>query len=224
MAESTYNLDMAEAPNRWPGEASELIEQLREGGANAFAELFSQHRSRLRREIQSRLDRRLARRVDASDILQETYLDAARRVDEYLADPPMPLFTWLRFLANQRVMAAYRRHLGTQKRDPRQEAPLQSSRREQDRSEALSFELSACLTSPSHALARAETQRRIRELLDSLDPIDREILVLRHLEELANNQVAQRLGLSKAAASNRYIRALERLRQIMSSLSEFDIA
>ena len=193
------------------------IEHLRRGGQAALAETFTSHRDRLRRMVDLRLDRRVAGRVDASDVLQDAYLDASRQLDQYLADPPMSPFLWLRFLAAQRLMALHRTHLGAQKRDARQEIPLFRRSMPALDSGSLSCGLLGGLTSPSMAAMRSEMQLRLQAMVDGLDPLDREIRALRHYEELSNQEAAEELQITPAAASKRYIRALERLRGVLAS-------
>jgi RNA polymerase sigma-70 factor (ECF subfamily) len=173
------------------------------------------HRARLRRMVDMRLDRRVAGRVDPSDVLQEAYLDASRQFERYQADPPMPLFLWLRFITGQRLMAIHRWHLGAQKRDAKQEVAFH--RPEAD-SRALSYELAGRFTSPSRAVIREEMQSRLQDVIEGLEPLDREVLALRHYEELTNLETAEELGITPAAASKRYIRALERLKAALAEL------
>ena len=204
-----------------PDGSGDPLAQIRRGGQDALAALFMQHRQRLKRMIHVRLDRRVAGRIDPSDVLQEAYMDASRRLEEYLAKPSMPLFLWLRFLTGQRLMAIHRRHLGTQKRDPRQEVALERGGMPRADSASLSIELLGRLTTPSRAAMRGEMQAKLEDLLTRLDPLDREILALRHYEELTNNEAADELGITPAAASKRYIRALERLRAVLASVPGF---
>jgi RNA polymerase sigma-70 factor (ECF subfamily) len=164
-----------------------------------------------------RLDHRVAGRVDASDVLQEVYLDASRQFEHYLAGPPMPLFLWLRLITGQRLMAIHRQHLGVQKRDAKQEVALHRHCPEAD-SRSLSCGLAGRLTSPSRAAIREEMRSRLQDVIESLDPFDREILCLRHYEELTNLEAAEELGITPAAASKRYIRALERLKAALAEL------
>ena len=187
-------------------------EALQSGGQAALAEAFMSHRERLRRMVELRLDRRVAARVDASDVLQETYLDAARQLEHCVAQPPMSLFLWLRFLTGQRLMAIHRQHLGAQKRDAKQEVALHRAAGPEVDSQSLSCSLIGRMTSPSMAAIRVELQFSFHQAVDGLDPLDREILALRHYEELSNQEAADELGITAAAASKRYIRALERLR------------
>jgi RNA polymerase sigma-70 factor (ECF subfamily) len=196
----------------------ETVARLRQEGQAALAELFTKHRERLRRMVHMRLDRRVAGRVDASDVLQEAFVDASKQLDRYLDDVPMPPFLWLRFLTGERLMATHRKHLGAKKRDAKQEVPLRIHARPDVRSESLSFGLAGKLTSPSIAAVRAELQDRLRQALDGLEMLDREILSLRHFEELSNAEAAEELGIKPAAASKRYIRALERLRGAVADI------
>ena len=163
-----------------------------------------------------RLDRRVAARVDPSDVLQDAFMDASQQLDQYVARPPMPLFLWLRFLTGQRLMAIHRQHLGAQKRDARQEVALNRPAMPEADSLSLSCGLLGQVTSPSMAAFRGELQVRLQETVDRLDPLDREILALRHYEELTNQEAAWELGITPAAASKRYIRALERLKAVLA--------
>jgi RNA polymerase sigma-70 factor (ECF subfamily) len=180
--------------------------------------LFDRHRDRLRRLIRLRLDRRLQGRLDPSDVLQETYLEVARRAPEYRARPTMEPFLWLRFLAVQKLAELHRRHLGAPMRDVGQEVALHRGALPQASSASLAAMLLGRLTSPTLAARRAELRLRLQDVLNAMDPLDREVLSLRHFEELSNGEVAEVLGLTKTAASNRYIRALQRLRGALASI------
>ena len=183
----------------------------------ALIALFVRCRDRLRRMVRLRLDRRLLGRVDPSDVLQEAYLDVASRAGEYLANPTMPPFLWLRFLTAQKLMALHRRHLGAQLRDAGREISLHRGAFPQATSVSLAQQFLGRLTSASQAVIRAEMQARLQVLLNGMDPIDREILALRHFEDLTNAETAAVLGLQKSAASNRYIRALKRLKDLLDT-------
>jgi len=198
-----------------------LISQARAGNEQALAELFGKHRKRLRRMVSLRLDRRLQGRIDPSDVLQEAFLDIYRRHAEYVEDPKMPPFLWLRFLTGQRLLALHRKHLGAQMREAGREVSLQKGALPQADSMSLANLLLGRLTTPSLAAMRAEMQVKLQDVLNAMDPIDRELLVLRHFEELSNNEIAEILGLQKAAASNRYVRALRRLTDILSTMPGF---
>jgi len=198
--------------------SDETVDRLRREGHAALAELFTRHRLRLRRMVDMRLDRRVAGRVDASDVLQEAFVDASKQLERYLEDVPMPPFLWLRFLTGERLMATHRRHLGAKMRDAKQEVPLRIHARPDVRSESLSFGLAGKLTSPSVAAVRAEVNDRLCKAIADLEVLDREILSLRHFEELSNAEAAEELEITTAAASKRYIRALERLRKAVEDI------
>ena len=196
-----------------------LIQRALAGDESALAALFDGYRGRLRRMIRLRLDRRLSGRVDSSDVLQEAYLDVRKRIAEYARDPAaMPFHLWLRLVAGQRLTDVHRYHLGAQMRDAGQEVSLHRGPFPQASSVSLAAQLLGKMTSASHAAIRAEHKLIVQEALNGMDPIDREVLALRHFEHLSNDETAQVLGLTKSAASNRYIRALKRLKEILSSI------
>jgi RNA polymerase sigma-70 factor (ECF subfamily) len=199
-------------------EDRDLLLRLEGGDEQAMTELFSRHRERLRWMIRLRLDRRLQGRIDSSDVLQEAYLEVARRTREYLAQPSMPPFLWLRFLTGQTLQALHRHHLRVHMRDAGQEVSLHRRAAPQANSASLAEMLLGRLTSPTRAARRAEMQAKLQEMLNAMEPLDREILALRHFEEMSNGEAAQVLGLSKTAASNRYIRALERLKEMLKAM------
>jgi RNA polymerase sigma-70 factor, ECF subfamily len=192
------------------------------GDCGALAELFERHRGRLEQMVRVRMDRRLQGRLDPADVLQDAYLDVARRFKEYAADPALPFFLWLRLLAGQRLVDLHRQHLGAKMRDAGREVSPRRGDLPQASSESLAEMLLGRLTSPSRAAVRAETQARVQEALSAMDPIDREVLVLRHFEMLSNEETAQVLGLKPSAASNRHIRALKRLKEIMAEATSPD--
>ncbi|WP_165073637.1 sigma-70 family RNA polymerase sigma factor [Paludisphaera rhizosphaerae] len=200
---------------------SRLLCRIKEGDEGALVELFARHRDRLKRMVRLRLDRRLQGRVDPSDVIQEAHLEVLRRAGEYVRDPAMPAFLWLRFLTGERLLHVHRRHLGTQMRDVGQEVSLHRGPIPQATSVSLAALLLGKLTSPTQAAQRAEMQLRLQAILNEMDPIDREVLTLRHFEELSNSETARVLGLEKTAASNRYIRALKRLRDVMATMPGF---
>src|SRR4029077_16555934 len=189
------------------------------GDEPALAALFDGYRERLRRMIRLRLDRRPFGRVDSSDVLQEAYLDVRKRIAEYARDPAaMPFHLWLRLVAGQKLTDVHRCHLGTQMRDAGLEVSLHRGPFPQASSVALAAQLLGKFTSASKAAIRAEHKLIVQEALNGMDLIDREVLTLRHFEHLSNDETALVLGLSKSAASNRYIRALKRLKEILSSI------
>ena len=206
-------------PTEGEEEIAGLLEQVRAGDQKALAELYARHRDKLRRMVQLRLDHRLAGRVSPSDVLQEAYIDALKRIDHYFEKPDQPFFGWLRLVVGQRLADVHREHLA-QKRDVGQEVAIHRGGPGAD-----SACLAACLlgsgTSPSHAAARTESFTRLEEALTQMDELDREVLALRHFEELNNTETAQILGIQPAAASKRYVRALARLKQILETIPGF---
>jgi RNA polymerase sigma-70 factor, ECF subfamily len=200
---------------------SELIRFAAAGDGAALASLWERHRPRLRQVIQLRLDRRLRRRVDPSDVLQEAYIDLAVRLPDYARERPMPIFLWIRLVTVQRLMQVHRLHLGTALRDAGREVSLQAGPLPQASSASLAAQLLGRFTSASQAAVRAEQRLWLEQALNTMDAIDREIIVLRHFEELRNGEVAQVLGLSKAAASKRYVRAMMRLQTVLLGMPEF---
>jgi RNA polymerase sigma-70 factor (ECF subfamily) len=200
---------------------ADLLLRLEGGDERALIELFTRRRERLRRMIRLRLDRRLQGRVDSSDVLQDVYLEVARRAGEYLAHPNMPPFLWIRFLTGQTLQALHRYHLKVHMRDAGQEVSLRHHVSPQANSVSLAEMLLGRLTSPTRAARRAEMQLKLQEVLNAMEPLDREVLALRHFEELSNGEVAQVLGLSKTAASNRYMRALGRLKEMLRNVPGF---
>jgi len=199
-------------------ETSELLEQARQGDPKAVGDLLDHFRNRLRRMVALRMDRRLQGRIDASDVIQETYLEASSRLAEYLREPTMPFYIWLRFLTGQRLAMLHRHHLGIQARDAGREVSLYKGALPEATSAALAAQLVGRFTSPSVAAVRAEMKIRLQEALNSMDSMDREVLALRHFEQLSNAETAEVLGLKPPAACNRYVRALERLKAILTDM------
>ena len=195
----------------------DVVEKLAQEGESAVAELFSQYRVQLEQTLHFRMDPQLLGRGDANDVLQEAYLNAAKRLPEYLKAPNVPPFIWIRSLTLNVLIDKHRRHLGAQRRDVRQQQSLQQG--SPMTSQIVVRELIGQLTSPSQAAMRTEMAALVEAAIEEMDEIDREVLVLRHFEQLTNQQVADVLGIKKAAASNRYVRALGRLRE---ALSEFE--
>jgi len=194
----------------------DLIDRLRSGDKQVLGALFARYRSQLHRMVEFRLDRRLRGRVDASDVLQDAFLDAAKHVDRFLDQPDLPLVVWLRIMTTQRLIDLHRRHLGAKKRNAGQDVSLNQPRQYEATSACIAVQLVDDLPTPSAEAQLGERIQKLEEILDRMDPMDREVLALRHFEELSNGEVAEILGLSKSAASNRYVRALKRLQDIGS--------
>lgn len=193
-----------------------LLQCAASGDQESWAALLSDHRERLRRMVELRMDPRVRARLDASDVIQEASLEAWSRLDEFLAQRGVSFFLWLRFLTAQRLLTLHRRHLGAQLRSAGREVSL-------DRSgpPATSVALAADLLSreprPSEAAIQAERQARVQSALEALDETDREILTLRHFEQLTNAEAAEVLALQESAASKRYMRAVRRLQGLLAA-------
>ncbi len=200
---------------------SELIHRAAAGEDWALGALWQRYHARVRRMIRLRLDRRLQSRVDPSDILQDAFLDLADRLPDYVRDRPMPVFLWIRLIAGQRLIQVYRRHLRTASRDAGREISLHYGPMPQASSASLAAQLLGQFSTASQAALRAERQLMLQQALNGMDPIDREIITLRHFEELTNAEAAAVLGLSKSAASKRYVRALTRLQTVLTGLPVF---
>jgi len=194
------------------------IARLQTGGDQALAEAITQIESRLQQTVALRMDPRLSRRVDAADVLQEAFLEARKRLSRYLQEPAVPVFVWLRGVVLDTLADFHCRHLGAKMRDVTQEVYIQCPVSSQASSVALAALLAGDFTSPSQAAIREETVAQVEGLLDRMDQIDREVLILRHLEELSNDEVAAVLGVKKAAASRRYMRALARFREVLLTI------
>ena len=200
----------------------QLLQSSESDNCRELVELFETDRQRLTQMVRLRMDRRLQGRVDAADVLQESYLECAKRFGEYLANPSMPLYLWVRFLTGQKLIDLHRHHLGTKMRDAGQEVSLYRGALPQASSVSLAAHLLGRLTSASRAVIRAETQMHVQEALNSLDPMDREVLTLRHFEMLTNEETAQVLRIKKTAASNRYVRALKRFKEVLARIPGLD--
>jgi RNA polymerase sigma-70 factor (ECF subfamily) len=187
---------------------------LKTSDSGSLAELFSQNQQRLKRAVELRIPR-LKGRVDSSDVVQEAFLEATARYPEFQRQASLPAFLWLRFLTIQRVALIQRQNLRVKARDGRRE--LQQC--EPDSLSASTASLASLLvgrrTSPSQAASREEMRQRVQQSFDEMDPVDREVLVLRHFEQISNQETAQVLDLSETAASKRYVRALKRMKDLL---------
>jgi len=213
MAETAPSGDPARS---WPdpSRTGELLAQARGGDSGAVEDLLERHRPGLRRMVDARIDRRLERRVDASDIVQDVLLEASQRLEDYLRDPRLPFSLWLRQLAQDRVIDMHRRHRLAGRRSLDREQPIQSGD-DDNSSRELAIQLrDPELTPAAHAL-REELRDQFLKALGLMDETDREILMMRHFEQLSNSEAADLLGLSEPAAGMRHLRALRRLRAIL---------
>jgi RNA polymerase sigma-70 factor (ECF subfamily) len=183
-----------------------------------FAELFTRHRNKLRAMVSLRLDRRVQARVDPSDVLQDAYLEASRRLDEYLKDPCMPLLPWLRRVAGQKLQELHRFHLGLRKRSTAREISIHGVSVPHTTTQALARELLAQGPSPSAVAVQAELRERLEKALEQMKATDREIVALRHFEQLSSSEAAEALGIKKEAARKRYLRAMKKLGNVLAEM------
>lgn len=191
----------------------QLLQAARNGDRSAVDELLERHRDSLRRMVQARLDRAIARRVDASDVVQDVLLEAHGRLSDFIQQGSMPFHLWLRHLAKDRMIDVHRRHHAHRRSVDREQTAQQMG----DVSSAFDLfaQVSAQELTPAAASIRREIEQRFLSALEQLDETDREILLMRHCEQLGNSEVAELLGLSQPAAGMRYLRALRRLRSVL---------
>ena len=192
----------------------DLLRHAQRGNEDALNEVLIKHRDRLRRMVAVRMNQKLQGRVDASDVIQDTFIEASRALDSFLANPTMPVFVWLRRLAGEKLIQAHRNHLGAQKRAAGREqqnyggAPAATS-------QSLAIQLAANMTSPSQAAQKNEAKDQLMAALENMDAMDREILTLRHFEHLNSRETADVVGMSYEAVKKRYVRALDKLQKIL---------
>jgi RNA polymerase sigma-70 factor (ECF subfamily) len=195
-------------------DTQELLDRARTGNPEARQQLLMRHRKRLREMVGLRMDRRLIARVDPSDVVQEALAEAVQQLSNYLRDRPLPFYPWLRQLAWERLIELHRRHLYAQKRSVRRE-DREYLALPDDSAVHLAQRLLAPGSSPSERVLRQELRDRVQTALAQLSPRDREILVLRHLEELSTNETAAVLGITAGAVKMQHLRAVRRLRGLL---------
>jgi RNA polymerase sigma-70 factor (ECF subfamily) len=205
----------------WPDTSNtqELLTQAKAGDADAVEQLLTKHREAVRRMIDLRLDPAIVQRLDASDVVQEVLIEANRRLQDYLKAPAMPFHLWLRHIAKDHLIDAHRRHHLAQKRGVNREQPIHRPAWADRSSLDLAAQLLDQDLTPASAAIQEELQRRLREAIEQLDDDDREVILMRHYEMLANQEVAESLGLTEAAASMRYLRAVRKLRDLLAPQS-----
>lgn len=191
-----------------------LLQQARDGDPEALANIFTKYRQRLKKMVHVRLNPQLKGRLDASDIIQDTLVEAARTLDRFLAEPSLPVYLWLRHLANEKLIEAHRRHLGAQKRDASRDLSIHGVALNAT-SEAVAIELICQTTSPDEAAIKEDRKRQLTAALDKMDPLDKEILTLKHFEQMSNREVAELLDISYEAAKKRYFRAILKLQRLL---------
>ncbi|HKI37953.1 MAG TPA: sigma-70 family RNA polymerase sigma factor [Gemmataceae bacterium] len=206
---------IASDPAEW-----DQIRRAGQGDGRCLLELFARYRPRLKRMLKLRLDPRVQGRVDPSDLLQQAYLDIGRQLADYLRNPSLPFFLWLRQVAGQNLELAHRLHLGAEAAGAGREVSLYRGALPGASPTALAAQLLGRGSTADEAAARAGRKVRIQEALNGMDALDREVLTLRHFEQLTNAETALVLGLTESAACNHYVRALERLRGILSGTAD----
>jgi RNA polymerase sigma-70 factor, ECF subfamily len=198
-----------------PESTNDLLEHARSGDPKAVEDLFARYREPLRKVVDLRLDPVLARRVDASDIVQDVLIEANQRLNDYLRSPNMPFHLWLRHLAQDRIIDTHRRHRLAQRRSVDREQPIQAPAWAEESSMMLVSQLVDGERTPASEAIQQELQRRMNDALQLLGEDDRDIILMRHHEQLSNQEVAASLGLTEAAASMRYLRAIRKLRAVL---------
>jgi RNA polymerase sigma-70 factor (ECF subfamily) len=203
-------------------DTEDLLRQAEHGDPGACEGLLARHRDRLRKMVAWRLDRRLAARVDPSDVVQEVLLEASRKMDRYLQERPLPFFPWLRALAGEHLAALHRRHVRARGRSVLREEPGVLHLPDESAAE-LASRLVTSTTSPTQRALRQELRERVQQALGRLSERDREVLVLRNLEQLSVADTAGVLRISAAAVKVRHMRALERLHALLAEGDEEEV-
>ena len=201
----------------WPetDKTEQLLANAKAGDADAVNQLMNRHRDSLRRMVQMRLDQKIQRRVDVSDIVQDVLVDAHRRLQDYLRNPVMSFHLWLRQIAQDRIIDAHRRHRVSGKRSVDREQPVAAPNHDHSTQDLIAQLHDGELT-PAAAALQQELARRVEQAITQLEEPDNEIIVMRHYEQLSNQEVAQALNLTEPAASMRYLRAVRRLRALLA--------
>ena len=197
-----------------------LLKQAIDGDDAAVNQLLDRHRNSLRQLIRMRLDQKIRKRIDVSDVLQDVLVEANRRLTRYLNDPIMPFHLWLRQIARDRIIDAHRRHRVSAKRSVDREQQMVAPRGYDQSSIHLASLLGDQQLTPAAAALQKEMARKVEAAISELDPKDCEIVVMRHYEHLTNQEIGQALGLTEPAASMRYLRAIRRLRAILQGERE----
>ncbi len=201
----------------WPNgdQTNALLVAAKLGDGEAVGQLLDRHRASVRRLVELRLDRKVQRRVDVSDVVQEVMFEASGRLDRYLQDPAMAFHLWIRQIAWDRIIDTYRRHRVSAKRNMDREQPMSVPMGGDQSSIQLIAQLRDPAMTPATAATQAELSRNVEAAIDRLADQDREVILMRHFEHLSNQEIAEVLGLNPPAASMRYLRALRRLRQLL---------
>ncbi len=201
----------------WPEQiqTEQLIAQAKGGDESAVNQLMDRHRNSLRQLIRMRLDKKIQKRIDVSDVVQDVLVEANRRLQRYLADPVMPFHLWLRQIAKDRIIDAHRRHRVSAKRSVDREQQMAVPRGYDQSSIQLASVLGDPRLTPAAAVLQQEMSKKVEESIALLEEKDCEIIVMRHYEHLSNQEIGQLLNLTEPAASMRYLRAIRRLKQVL---------
>src|SRR4051812_130280 len=199
-------------------EVDPLLARAAAGDARAWGALLTRHDERLRRMVEFRLDPRLRGRIDAADVIQEVYVEAADHRQDYFLRPGVPLLVWLRGIVANKLLELHRHHLGTDKRDAGREVHRRAAVEPGGTSVSIAAQLASHSAGPGTAAAGAEVRLRLEDALAAMDPTDREALALRHFEQLTYGEAALVLGITEDAATKRYMRALKRLKDILAAM------
>ncbi len=201
----------------WPENqpTTELLAEARQGDSAAIDQLLERHRESLRRLVGMRIDQKLLQRIDVSDVVQDVLIEANRRLATYLENPVMAFHLWIRQIAKDRMIDAHRRHRVSAKRSIDREQNVATNYATNQSTLDLVAELSDRELTPAAAATHQELAEQLQNAIGQLDPRDQEIVMMRHFEQLTNQEIAQALGLSEPAASMRYLRAVKRLRSLL---------
>jgi RNA polymerase sigma-70 factor (ECF subfamily) len=197
-----------------------LIRRARDHDATAIGELLNKYRDRLHRFVNIRMDDRLRGRVDPSDVIQEACLAATQQIADYFRLEEMPFYIWLRLIAAQKLVGLHRHHLHVKARNAHRDVRFFKALPNAS-SALLAAQLLGRTTAPSQAAIRAEQQQRLRQVLEGMEPADREVIVLRHFEQLSNSEAARLMGWNESTTSTRHLRALKRLKRTVAAMPEF---
>lgn len=210
----------------WPQSepTQELLAGAKLGNTDAVNNLMDRHRDSLRRMVQMRLDHKVQRRVDVSDVVQDVLVEANRRLQDYIANPVMPFHLWLRQIAQDRIIDAHRRHRGSAKRSVDREQPMLVAGAGADDHSTMQLVAQLCdpQMTPAAAATQAEMVKAVEVAITKLNDVDCEIIIMRHFEQLSNQEIAQALNLTEPAASMRYLRAIKRLKELLNNPSAAD--
>ncbi len=201
----------------WPEleKTTELLDRARDGDDMAVNDLMEKHRESLRHLVRMRLDQKIRTRIDVSDVVQDVLVEANRRIQNYLENPVMTFHLWLRQIAKDRIIDAHRRHRVSARRSVDREQEMAVPKGYDQSSILLANQLGDNELTPAAAALQKEMAARVEQAISEMDDSDSEIIIMRHYENLSNQEVAEALELTEPAASMRYLRAIRRLRSLM---------